>query len=169
MVICCDLFCVVVAGHEYFYNDETGEATWRRPRITLSKDASRGHQPLSESYNSTQFTSPSKPQASELLDQSYDASHEQTYDSYAAEYPQDNNSYTAEYGQGHSQEQEYCDGVSVGDSSAQTDDSKNMCFHVGQDNVDVDIYKVRYGSVPHKFNRLLSHVCLSFRLSPAFL
>ena len=93
-------------GKEYYYNDETGESTWRRPRITLSKGSD--NMQLNHSYNSTHYSSPSKslPEASEITH--------------------------ANYG----------DDFSVGDSSARTDDSKNMCFHVEPHNSDVDIYKV---------------------------
>jgi hypothetical protein len=116
---------VRVTGEEYFYNDETGEATWRRPRITLHK----GPMPHENgtSYNSTQLTSPAKVMTTATHDESgqlYDETYDQSYTE-GGEYD------------------EHYDVASLGDTSALTEDSKNMCFHVHQDNVDIDIYKVR--------------------------
>jgi hypothetical protein len=134
------------AGHEYYYNDETGDATWRRPRITLSKDPNKSQQTFGDSYNSTQVMSPNQTMSTEWQDHSQDQ--DETQEQTANE------------------TEEYLDEVvSLGDSSAQTDDSKNMCFHVSQDNVDVDIYKVQY--MIHVLHGSMSHIvqCISFYVS----
>lgn len=132
-------FAVVVLtlGHEYFYNDESGEATWRRPRITFSKD-SKSLQPLnSMSYNATQWTSPSKRKGKTDWSESDDQRQYQEQHTYDHPYAEQTGTETMQTLYPDEEVE------SLGDSSALTDDSRNMCFHVGQYNVDEDIYKVR--------------------------
>lgn len=136
------LFCVSCLGHEYYYNDESGESTWRRPRITLHKKSPRDGE---TSYNSTQWTSPFKPTHpanvdADTVDQFIGDVDESYYDeSYwnQSTYGGGDGGVVAETE--HNMEYEM---DSVGGLSAQTDDSRNMCCHIGQDNADVDIYKV---------------------------